>query len=293
MRAQVLPEAQLPFTTAFHTRFPEYVRTTGLPLWLGYAWMRRFHEPPRTAMVATPTLRQELQPVRLPQPGALVPGRGHRPVPPAGRRPPSTCPGRFSFASGRVAVEKNIEAFLGLDLPGSKVVVGDGPDLAKLRARHPDVLFLGAKYGEDLARHYAAADVFVFPSRTDTFGLVLLEAMASGLPVAAYPVTGPLDVVVKGVTGFLDEDLGRAAKAAVALSPQVCREHAMGYSWRACAVQFLSHVTPLPAGLRRALRTQSVKGAREPGDPGSAHKLMNEIHRVDEKNEFSSGYKSV
>jgi glycosyltransferase involved in cell wall biosynthesis len=145
---------------------------------------------------------------------------------------------------GRVAIEKNLEAFLELDLPGSKVVIGDGPDLPKLKAAHPEAHFLGAKEGEDLARHFAAADVFVFPSRTDTFGLVLLEAMASGLPVAAYPVTGPLDVVVQGRTGFLDEDLGKAARAALELSPEACREHALGYSWHACAAQFLSHITP-------------------------------------------------
>ncbi len=138
-----------------------------------------------------------------------------------------------------------MDAFLKLDLPGSKVVIGDGPDLPRLKARYPEAHFLGAKEGEDLARHFAAGDVFVFPSRTDTFGLVLLEAMASGLPVAAYPVTGPLDVVAQGVTGCLDEDLGMAALAARALSPEACREHAMAYSWRACAGQFLGHLAPI------------------------------------------------
>jgi glycosyltransferase involved in cell wall biosynthesis len=246
-----------PFTTAFHTRFPEYVqKRTGLPVRLGYAWMRHFHGAAAHTMVATESLRQDLQ--RFGFRNLVHWSRGvdtglFHPRP----KTALDLPRPIFLCVGRVAVEKNLEAFLGLDLPGSKVIIGEGPDLAKLRARYPEAHFLGAKEGEDLAHHFAAGDVFVFPSRTDTFGLVLLEAMASGLPVAAYPVTGPLDVVVQGATGFLDEDLGRAAKAALVLSPQACREHAMGYSWRACAGQFLSHVTPFPAGLQGALRTQA------------------------------------
>jgi glycosyltransferase involved in cell wall biosynthesis len=143
---------------------------------------------------------------------------------------------------GRVAVEKNLGAFLDLDLPGSKVVIGAGPDLAMLRARYPGAHFLGEKIGEDLARHVAAADVFVFPSRTDTFGLVILEALACGVPVAAFPVAGPRDVLVQGETGILDEDLGRAVRAALALSPETCRQAALARTWRACAEQFLGNL---------------------------------------------------
>lgn len=152
----------------------------------------------------------------------------------------------ISLFVGRVAVEKNIEAFLRLDVGGTKVVIGDGPQLAELRSRYPDVRFLGKKQGEDLARHYAAADVFVFPSRTDTFGLVLLEALASGLPVAAYPVPGPIDVVDTSGAGVLDEDLGRAVRQALTIEPQVCRAYAETFSWDNSVEQFLRNLQPLP-----------------------------------------------
>ena len=141
---------------------------------------------------------------------------------------------------GRVAVEKGIDDFLALELPGSKLVVGDGPARARLEAAFPDARFLGFRHGEDLARHVAACDAFIFPSRTDTFGLVLLEAMACGLPVAAYPVTGPIDVVVNGVTGFLDQDLRSAALRCLSLDPAACRAHALQFSWEACTRQFRS-----------------------------------------------------
>jgi len=146
---------------------------------------------------------------------------------------------------GRVAVEKNFGAFLGLDLPGSKVVVGDGPLLDELRRRHPEARFLGKREGRDLAQLYASADVFVFPSRTDTFGLVLLEALASGLPVAAYPVPGPLDVIGASGVGVLDEDLRCAALAALDISRERCREHALRYTWTASADQFIENLWPL------------------------------------------------
>lgn len=146
---------------------------------------------------------------------------------------------------GRVAVEKNIAAFLNLRLPGSKVVIGDGPQLAALKVRHPDVHFLGAKHGPDLARHVAAGDVLVFPSLTDTFGLVMLEAMACGLPVAAFPVAGPKDVVREGEVGALDWDLSKAAERALALSRTACRLYAQGFSWEAATRQFLANLAPL------------------------------------------------
>jgi glycosyltransferase involved in cell wall biosynthesis len=149
---------------------------------------------------------------------------------------------------GRVSVEKGIEDFLRLDLPGTKLVVGDGPATARLRQQYTSVVFAGYRHGEELARHVAASDVFVFPSRTDTFGLVLLEAMACGVPVAAYPVTGPVDVIVDGVTGALSEDLQAAALAALRMSPEACRQHAQRFSWEAATRQFVSHlVTADPA----------------------------------------------
>src|SRR5262249_41794209 len=146
---------------------------------------------------------------------------------------------------GRIAVEKNLEAFLGLPLVGTKLVVGDGPDLDKLRRQFPDAKFVGMKSGEELAAHYAGSDVFVFPSRTDTFGLVLLEALASGLPVAAYPVTGPLDVVTSSEVGALDDDLLAAVRRARALDPAACRRFAMRFSWARCAEEFAGHLEPV------------------------------------------------
>ena len=148
---------------------------------------------------------------------------------------------------GRVAVEKNIGAFLGLDLPGSKVVVGDGPILSRLQREHPDVRFTGARHGEALARAYAGADVFVFPSLTDTFGLVLLESLACGTPIAAYPVTGPIDVLADAhdKVGAVDYDLRTAALKALTADRAACRAHAERYSWHACAELFLSHLVPM------------------------------------------------
>ena len=157
---------------------------------------------------------------------------------------------------GRVAVEKNIEAFLDLPAIATKIVIGDGPDRARLTTRYRDCHFLGPRYGRDLARHLAAGDVFVFPSRTDTFGLVLLEALACGLPVAAYPVQGPLDVIVPGVSGVLNEDLGAAVRGALKLSRSDCVAQARRYSWEACSTDFLRYLAPIPAssGKRREVK---------------------------------------
>ena len=156
----------------------------------------------------------------------------------AGERP-------ISIYLGRVAVEKNLEAFLGLDLPGSKVIIGDGPALVKLTQKYPEVQFLGRKTGLDLAVHLAAADVFVFPSLTDTFGVVLIEAMACGLPVAAFPATGPRDVVIQGKTGWLDNDLKLAVEKALTMDPQECRAHALGFSWSRSVDQFEANLIEL------------------------------------------------
>lgn len=240
----------LPFTTSFHTRFPEYIQArTRLPLAIGYAAVRRFHRPSRAVMVATASVRDDLTArgfgnlatwtrgvdtnLFRPQPKGFI--DDIRPI---------------LLYVGRVAVEKNIAAFLETDLPGSKYVVGDGPQIEELRKRHPEVRFVGAKFGAELARYYAAADVFVFPSRTDTFGNVILEALASGVPVAAYPVPGPIDIIAGRPIGALDEDLASATRAALEISPAACRAFAMTMSWRASAEQFLANLAPIKGPLR-------------------------------------------
>jgi glycosyltransferase involved in cell wall biosynthesis len=232
----------LPFTTAFHTRFPEYLRVyTGLPEGATYRLLRWFHGPAERTLVPTESLKTELEQHGF---GHLV--RWRRGVDTELFRPR---PGDFYglprpvfLYAGRVAPEKNIEAFLELELPGSKVVVGDGPARARLAALHPEVHWAGMRHGEDLAEHYAGADVFVFPSRTDTFGVVMLEAFASGLPIAAYPVTGPVDVVEHGVTGVLDHDLRAACLAALELDRAACRAHALELSWERCATMLLDNL---------------------------------------------------
>lgn len=235
----------VPFTTAFHTRFPEYVHArTGMPVALGYRLLRRFHAPACATLVATAGLKAELESRGFEHLALWSRGvdtalfrRRHEVF--------LDAPGPISMYVGRVAVEKNVEAFLTLDIPGTKYVVGDGPQLAELRSRYPDVRFVGPKHGEELASYFAAADVFVFPSLTDTFGLVLLEALASGVPVAAFPAQGPLDVVGTAPVGVLDRDLGRAVRGALMLDPAECRRHALKFTWQACARTLLHHVEPL------------------------------------------------
>lgn len=231
----------LPFTTAYHTKFPEYVfARTGVPVAWTYRLMRRFHAPSSGVMVATASLRRELEAngftsIREWTRGVDVSLFHPRPS-------ILDLPRPIQMYVGRVAVEKNIEAFLALDNPGSKVVVGDGPQRAELARRYPDAVFLGSKTGEDLAAHYASADVFVFPSRTDTFGLVLVEALASGVPVAAYPVPGPLDVVADSGAGVLDEDLGRAVAGALTVDRSVARARGLTFTWRRAAEMFVENL---------------------------------------------------
>ncbi len=239
---------RLPFTTAYHTRFPEYVRARWLfPLAWTYAILRRFHAPSSAVMVSTDSIRRDLA------------ARGFRNIRAWTRgvdlelfrpRPPGPTPEDRDrpiwLHVGRVAVEKNIEAFLALDLPGRKWVVGSGPLLPKLVARYPDVRFTGHQQNAELAALYRAADVFVFPSRTDTFGLVLLEALASGLPVAAYPVPGPRDVLGDAPVGALDNDLRAAALRALDTDRTACHAHAARYSWRHTAEMFLANLAPFP-----------------------------------------------
>lgn len=231
-----------PFTTAFHTRFPNYVHARWhIPTRLTYGILRRFHAPSSGVMVATASIEADLRAHGFARTKRWTRGVDvdlYRP------RTKNFLPFRrpiFLFC-GRVAIEKNIEAFLGLDLDGTKVVVGDGPQRAELAARFSEVRFVGAKFGEELARHYAAADVFVFPSRTDTFGLVLLEALASGVPVAAYPVPGPLDVIGGSPVGCLDKDLGAAARRALAIPGEACRAFAETFSWARSVGQFLGNL---------------------------------------------------
>jgi glycosyltransferase involved in cell wall biosynthesis len=232
------------FTTSFHTRFAEYVKARpGIPPRVIWALLRRFHNAGAGTFAATPMLRQELA------------RRGFRHVLPwsggvdlalfqdGPREEWPGLPRPIFLYVGRVAVEKNITAFLDLDLPGSKVVVGDGPQRAALQARYPAVHFAGWRHGEGLVRAYRGGDVMVFPSRTDTFGLVLVEAMACGTPVAAYPVMGPRDVVGPG--GALDEDLRRACLAALEVPRAVARAHAERFSWPASASAFKQHLVTI------------------------------------------------
>jgi glycosyltransferase involved in cell wall biosynthesis len=228
------------FTTSFHTRFPEYVSARS-PIPESWVWrmLRAFHRPSHAVMAATPALASEL---RL---------RGFRNVVLWSRgvdtalfhpRAVDLClPQPVYLSVGRVAVEKNLEAFLDLDLPGTKLVVGDGPARAALEQKYPKAVFLGARHGEELAEIYAAAGIFVFPSKTDTFGLVLLEALASGLPVAAFPVTGPRDVIGAAPVGVLNDDLRLACLEALKISPQACLEFAARHTWQASARAFVEH----------------------------------------------------
>ncbi len=232
---------RLPFTTSFYTKFPEYfARRFAVPADWTYGALRHFHNAGAGMMVATRSMRLALG------------RRGFQRILPWTRgvdvslfRPQAVRrfgDGPVFLYAGRVAVEKNLPAFLDLDLPGVKVVVGDGPQLAELRARYPAAAFTGALAGEALAAAYASADVFVFPSLTETFGIVMLEAMASGIPVAAFNVTGPMDVVEQGVSGMLDHDLRRAALAALALDRDRVRQAAETYTWDASARLFLDNV---------------------------------------------------
>ena len=254
---------RLAFTTSYTTRFPEYIAVRSIiPASVTYAVLRHFHSAAAMTMVATGSLHNELSARGFRKLGFW--GRGvdtalfnpHHPA-------KLDLPRPIFMTMGRVAVEKNIEAFLSLDLPGSKVVVGDGPQKTSLERKYPDVRFLGEKTGADLTAHLAAADVFVFPSRTDTFGVVQLEALACGTPVAAFPVTGPLDVIADHPVGALDEDLRGASLRALTMSREACRNFALERSWENSARQFignlcalqpsrLPHAVPIVAGSQAA-----------------------------------------
>jgi len=242
---------EIPFTTAYHTRFPQYLKAMyGIPEAWVYRFLRWFHR--RAHLLLTPTLHVERE---LAQWGINNVARWTRGVDLEVFQPiaePSILtrglPRPLFLCVGRVSVEKNIDAFLDLDLPGTKVVAGIGPELEVLKRRHPEVRFLGVLTREELAQLYSSVDVFVFPSRTDTFGLVLLEALACGTPVAAYPVQGPLDVVGGSSVAVLDEDLRKAALAALRIDRGICRAYAQNYSWAAATRQFIDLQPPrIPA----------------------------------------------
>ncbi|MFO1018583.1 MAG: glycosyltransferase family 1 protein [Hyphomonadaceae bacterium] len=243
---------KFPFTTSYHTQFPEYVtaRFPWIPLWAGYRYMHAFHDRSGRVMVATPTMQKQLQlqgfrntaiwsrgvDIELFHPTKRgIDGGVFKDLP----RPV------FAYV-GRVSVEKNIEAFLKTELPGTKVVVGGGPALEELKTKYPEAVFTGPKFGEELARHYADADVFVFPSFTDTFGLVILEAAACGTPVAGYVAPGPQDILPGTGAGIVDPDLRKACMEALQLKREDARALAERYSWRACAEEFRRNLEPLP-----------------------------------------------
>jgi glycosyltransferase involved in cell wall biosynthesis len=254
----------LHFTTSYHTQFPQYLRSRlPIPLWASYWAVRRFHSAGRHCMVSTFSVAKELASRGLKN---LV--RWRRGVDTQLFHPRAkkflSFPRPIAAYVGRLAVEKNVDAFLQIPWDGSKIVIGDGPERARLESQFPQVHFVGYRFGADLASHLAAADVLVFPSLTDTFGLVNLEAMACGVPVAAFPVTGPIDVIEDGVTGALDSDLARAARRALEINPRVCREHAVRSGWDACTREFESHLVEclpqkLAAWSRRRVLSPTVR----------------------------------
>jgi glycosyltransferase involved in cell wall biosynthesis len=240
----------IPYTTSYHTQFPEYLKQYfGMPRRITWRFMRWFHGGARATLAPTKRVTDQLHAHGIA--GAATWCRGvdtglFRPIE-SGLF--ASLPRPIHLYAGRIAREKNIDAFIDAKLPGSKVVVGDGPERERLERAHPEIVFAGYRFGEELAAHYAAADLFVFPSRTDTFGIVMLEANACGLPVAAYPVTGPIDVVREGVNGALDEDLAVAAARALQVPRESCLAHARSQSWRRVAEVLLAHLAPIgPSG---------------------------------------------
>src|SRR6478672_10581159 len=250
---------RLAFTTSYTTRFPEYIAVRSIvPAALSYAVLRHFHAAAAMTMVATSSLKQELGARGFRKLGTWTRGVDTELFTPNDAAE-LDLPRPIFMTVGRVAVEKNLEAFLSLDLPGSKVVIGEGPQRAELQRRYPKARFLGEKTGKDLTSHLAAADVFVFPSRTGTFGVVQLEALACGTPVAAFPVTGPLDVIANHPIGALSEDLGEACIRALGMSREACRNFAIERSWENSARQFIGNLTALQPS--RSLRpTRSIAG---------------------------------
>jgi glycosyltransferase involved in cell wall biosynthesis len=248
---------KLPFTTAYHTRYPEYLNARWpIPLSVSYAWLRRFHGAATRTFVSSNSLTNELSSMRFQHLHRWQRGVNlelFRPL--SGPLPKELAglPRPIMAYMGRVAVEKNIEAFLRVKVPGTKLVIGNGPARESLSKSYPDAQFIGYRFGDELAAMLSAADVFVFPSLTDTFGLAMIEALACGVPVAAFPVPGPIDVLEPGVTGVLNEDLAAAIQGALLLNRQVCAERAKAFTWEAATEQFLEGLAPIPATARAAL----------------------------------------
>jgi glycosyltransferase involved in cell wall biosynthesis len=235
---------KLRFTTSFSTKFPEYIRLRfPIPEEWSYQYFRWFHNGADAVMTPTTSLRRELESKGIRNTARWELGVDTELFKPSSSNPFHNLARPIMVYMGRVAVEKNIEAFLSLPLEGTKVVVGDGPATAQLQGKFPGAVFVGEKHGPELADHYAGGDVLVFPSKTDTFGLVLLEALACGTPVAAFPVTGPIDVIKDNKVGALDQDLARAVRGALTLNRQDCREYALRYFWENCARVLAQHLS--------------------------------------------------
>lgn len=235
----------IPFSTSFHTMFPQYLNVRfRLPESWTFSILRRFHGAANATMYSTPTLRAMLADNGFTHLVRWVRGVDTELFQP-GPAEPLDLPRPIQMYVGRMSVEKTLEDFLRLDTPGSKVMVGDGPQRAELEAKYPGAHFLGPKYGEELVRHYRAADVFVFPSRTDTLGLVMLEAMACGIPVAGFPIQGPKDVVGESQAGVLSEDLAAAIEQAVGIDAGICRARALEHSWDQSAEEFQANLIPI------------------------------------------------
>lgn len=240
----------MPFTTSYHTKFPEYIkaRFPFIPLSLSYSFVRNFHNSGGRVMVTTPSMVKFLDDKGFENLAPWARGVDLEQFSPDKRGKPNDVYAgleRPIFVNvGRVAVEKNIQAFIDLDLPGSKVVVGDGPQLEELKKKNPDVIFAGAKFEDELARYYADADVFVFPSKTDTFGLVIIEAMATGTPVAGYPVSGPIDIIPGSGAGYVSEDLRKACMDCLEIDRAIPAGHAQNYSWETVSQTFFDLLTP-------------------------------------------------
>ena len=256
---------EIPFTTGYHTRFPEMMRMRwplpGLEATV-HRWFRWFHGPAKRVLVPTRSMAAVLEQKGFTN---LVPwSRGvdcdlFRPRP---KNALAGLPRPIALYAGRVAIEKGLHDFLDLDLPGSKVVVGDGPMFFELKRRYADAHFTGYLQGEELARTMAAADVFVFPSRTDTFGLVMIEALASGVPVAAYDVPGPRDIITSDRVGAIGKDLGASVRRALDCSPEQCRSHALTFSWEQAAEQFERHLAPIGPILKARLQRMSLAASQ-------------------------------
>jgi glycosyltransferase involved in cell wall biosynthesis len=265
---------KFPFTTSYHTQYPEYVnaRFPLVPTWAVYKVMRAFHDKSGRVMVATPTMLERLQARGFKNLALWSRGVDTELFHPSKRGVNGgvfkDLPKPVFLYVGRVAVEKNIDGFLDLDLPGSKVVVGEGPSRSKLMEKFPGVHFVGAKFGEDLARHFADADVFVFPSQTDTFGLVIIEAMATGTPVAGYIAPGPKDIIPGSSAGVIGDDLRAAAIEALKLNRDEVRAFSEKFSWRACTEDFLHLLQPLPRPEKKRFwrRLRALRRSRRAGD---------------------------